>query len=141
MGLCEGDQERTSAAVGRGAELPVRFFFFNLRNISEGGTSAVSGSAGAPVRVAGLCQCGNRPVFLAALGLSWEPRCGDLRTECDLGWFQADASAAAVTGDAIFSAVWLGILLRCWRRGGWGRMSGVGVAVGTRLRGGRRIQS
>ena len=36
---------------------------------------------------------------------------GDLRIECDVGWFQADASAAAVTGDAIFSAVWLGILL------------------------------
>lgn len=38
---------------------------------------------------------------------------GDLRLECDLGWFQADASAAAVTGDAIFSAVCLGILLWC----------------------------
>lgn len=53
---------------------------------------------------------------------------GDLRIECDLGWFQADASAAAVTGDAIFSVVWLGILLGCWGGGGckvscwrWGR--------------------
>lgn len=125
MELCEGDQERTSAAVERGAELPVCF----LMNTFGGGTSAVTGSAGAPVRVAGSCQCGSRPVFFAALGLSWEPRRGrNLRIEYYLGWFQADASAAAVTGDAIFSAVWLGVLLGCsgdvrcpgGREWGWG---------------------
>lgn len=47
--------------------------FFFLRTISEGGTSAVTGSAGAPVQVAGLCQCGDPPVFFPALGLAREP--------------------------------------------------------------------
>lgn len=53
-------------------------FFFFLRTISESGTSAVTGSTGAPVRVAGLCQCGNRPVFFPALGLPREPRRGGI---------------------------------------------------------------
>lgn len=108
VGLYEGNRERTSAAVGRGAGLPV----CGLWSVSGGGTSALTGSAGAPVRVARSCQYGNRPVFYAALGRSWE-LLGDQRVECSTGWLQEEASAAAVTGDAIFPAVWLGVLPRC----------------------------
>lgn len=107
--LSSGKQERTSVALGCGAGLPA----CGAWSVSEGGTSALTGSAGAPVRVTGSRQCGNRPVFYAALVRSRELRRGDPRVECDPGWLRVGASAAAVTGDAIFPAVWLGVLPGC----------------------------
>lgn len=53
---CANDiREELPQPLGVGGGLPG----CGLRSVSEGGTSAVTGSAGAPVRVAGSCLCGN----------------------------------------------------------------------------------